>query len=285
MDKPVYYSLNSMLAKTTMLVSVVLGATLSTARADTEVASSATGAASADGIYQLTLPKGRVLLDAFAQINLSDGGVFEPFSLSPDVWYGATDELTVGLVHSSLGTTGLIGGVGTSLCLSGTSGGCGSVYQNVGVGVRYGLKPMDKIAWAIDGGLYALDTDPFALAIKLGIAGRWQSGKLVVEAAPNLFLGLTERSDFNKETLYIPVTGLYPVAMADKLAVALQLGFVLPFESLGDNYAVPLSIGAHYDLNESLTLNLAFSLPRLVAGSAPSGFDARSLTLGGTYAF
>lgn len=266
-----------------MLVSVVLGATLSTARADTEVASSATGAASADGTYQLILPKGRVVLDAFVAMNLSSGAVFKPFSISPDVWYGATDEITVGLLHSAVGFTGFIGGVGTSLCLAGTENGCPSVYQNVGVGVRYGLKPMDKIAWALDGGLLALDTDPFALAVKLGVTARWQSDKLVVEAAPNLLIGATERSDLNAETLNLPVTGLYTVA--PKIAVAVQLGLVLPFEAIGDFYAVPLSIGAHYDLNESATLNLAFSLPKLVAGGAPSGFDSRSLTLGGTYAF
>jgi len=78
------------------------------------------------------------------------------------------------------------------------------------------------------------------------------------------------------------VTGLY--SLTPQLALALQLGVVLPLENLGDGYAIPLSIGGHYQATESLNLNLAISLPRLVA-KAPSGFDARTLTLGGTYAF
>jgi hypothetical protein len=64
-----------------------------------------------------------------------------------------------------------------------------------------------------------------------------------------------------------------------------QLGFILPFEGLGDNYAIPLSIGGSYHVNESLNVNGAFTLLKLIGGGSGAGFDGRSLTLGGTYAF
>lgn len=289
-----------MLYKTLTFVGVVLSATLATARADTpsdpEAPPTAATPVPAGGVDQLTLPRGQLLLDAFAEINLSSGAVFKPFSLSPDLWYGATDDITVGLVHSGLGASGFIGGVGDALCLTGTSGGCGKLYPGLGLDVRYKLK-IGNLAWAADGGLYARALDPFQLAIKLGIAGRWHSGQLAVEFLPNLFLGLTNRSPAapavmpgtmavavatNQEVLSVPVTGLY--SLTPQLALALQLGVVLPLENLGDGYAIPLSIGGHYQATDSLNLNLAFSLPRLVA-KAPSGFDVRTLTLGGTYAF
>jgi hypothetical protein len=64
-------------AKTSILVCVVLGASLSNARADepenpvTSPTAPATAPAPAgEGIDQMVLPKGRVLLDAFAEINL-----------------------------------------------------------------------------------------------------------------------------------------------------------------------------------------------------------------------
>ena len=87
----------------------------------------------------------------------------------------------------------------------------------------------------------------------------------------------------NGETLNIPVTGIYTVA--PKVAVALQLGLILPFEETGDTYAVPLSLGAHYTIDESIIANIAFSFPRLIGGGDGNGVDARVLTLGGTYAF
>lgn len=280
--------------KTFALTGAVLGATLSTAHADpeteTEAPPAATAAPSSD-VDRLTLPKSRVLLDAFFELSLSSDAVGKPFSITPDLWYGATDELTVGLVHSSRAATGFIGGVGDALCLAGESNGCADVYSGVGVDARYQLKT-GPLALAANGGLYIGSFDPFQLALKLGAVGRWSSGKLAIEFAPNLFIGLTERTpdavggvaaDTNEEVLNVPVTGLYSVA--PKISVALQLGVQLPFQNTGDTYAIPLSIGGHYLLNESLNLSLAFSLPQLAGGGDQTGFDARTLTLGGTYAF
>jgi hypothetical protein len=285
-----------MLAKTPTLVCAAIAALslAQVARANTqaETETEAAPAPAATGeAAQLTLPKGRLLLDAFLEINLSDGAVFKPFSLSPDVWYGATDDITVGLIHSAVGASGFIGGVGTSLCLAGTGGNCADVYPGFGVDVRYKLKN-GELAWAADAGLYVRDFSPFQLAIKLGAVGRWHKDKIAVELAPNLFFGVTNRdastdpmvvSVANQETLNLPVTALY--AINPKVSAALQTGLVLPFQATGDSYAVPLSLGGHYHLNESVNLNLALSFPALIGGGSQTGIDARTVTLGGTYAF
>src|SRR5512140_3465445 len=69
-----------MLYKTLTFVGVVLSATLATARADTasdpEAPPTPAASAPAGGVDQLTLPRGQLLLDAFAEINLSSGAVF-----------------------------------------------------------------------------------------------------------------------------------------------------------------------------------------------------------------
>jgi hypothetical protein len=283
-----------MFDKTSTFVCVVLGATLvslpAAAQSDTEPAA-ASSPASAEGVASVTLPKGRVLLDAFLEINLVSGAEFKPFSVSPDVWYGVTDEVTVGLVHSAVGTSGFLGGVGQSLCLAGTGGGCADVYHNFGVDARYKLKTGD-LAYAAEGGLYVASFDPeFTLAVKLGLVARWQQAKISVELSPNLFLGVTGRTvgegenevTVNGETLNLPITGLY--AVTPKISAALQLGAVVPFEKTGDTYQIPLSIGGHFQVNESINVNLAFSLPAVAGGGAATGFDNRSITLGGTYAF
>jgi hypothetical protein len=283
-----------MLAKTSTCMSVVLCMTLGAARAasaqETETEAVATTASTA-GTDQLTLPPSRLLLDAFVGINLSSDAVFKPFSISPDIWYGATEAITVGLVHSGVGASGFLGAPGTALCLTGASNGCADVYPGFGVDVRYKLKT-GAFAWAADGGLYVNAFDPFQLAIKLGAIGRWTSDKIAVELAPNLFFGLTNRSpepvmmvavEGNQEILNLPVTGLY--ALTPKASVALQTGVILPFQNTGDSYAIPLSIGGHFLAMPDLNVSLAFSLPKLVGGGDDAGVDARVLTLGGTYAF
>jgi hypothetical protein len=242
------------------------------------------------GPDQLTMPKGKLLVDAFVELNLSKDNAFKPVSISPDVWYGATDDLTLGLVHSSIGATGVIGGFGDALCITGSSNGCESVYPGVGIDARYRL----KAGWAVDGGVFVNDFDPFALAIKLGLVGRHRiSEKLAIEAQPNVFIGLTERDatadgmgtvtfEGNEEILSIPVTAAYLVA--PKVTLSGQLAFQTPFSEAGDNWSLGFSIGGRYRASDHLDLGLAFSLPRLAGGGDGTGADARSITLGVGYA-
>lgn len=286
-----------MLAKNTTIVGVVLGM-LFAARAhaqpdpdsETKPLDAAAASAGGEGGEQLTLQKGRLVVNAYLGIGLSDGAAFKPISLSPDVWYGVTDDITAGLVHSAVGTTGFIGGVGESLCLTGSGSLCPDLYRNVGLEARYKLK-MSSIAFAVDGGVYALQIqDPRLLDIKLGAVGRWHQGPLAIEASPSLFIGLTNRSvdvagvsvTTNPDILYLPGTALY--TLNPMITLAAQVGLVLPLENTGDAYAVPLSIGAFYRVTEQFNATAAFSLPRLIAASS-GGIDARSLTLGGSYAF
>jgi hypothetical protein len=289
-----------MLAKNTTITGVVLGM-LFAARAhaqpdpdsETKPLDAAAAAAGGEGGEQLTLQKGSLVVNAYLAIGLYNGAAFKPISLSPDLWYGVTDDITAGVVHSAVGTTGFIGGAGSvglagqSLCLTGSSSGCPDLYSNVAVEGRYRLK-MSSIALAVDGGVvFQHVTSPLELGIKLGAIGRWHQGQIAVEASPNVFVAITDRSvngvTVNHDVLNLPGTVLY--TLNPTITLAAQSGLVLPLEDAGNAYAVPLSVGAFYKVNEQLDVTAAFSLPRLIASGSPSGIDARSLTLGGTYAF
>lgn len=241
----------------------------------------------------VTVPPKRLMLRALFELNLGKDNAGDPFGIAPDIYYGATDKLTLGLVHSSLGTTGLLGGVGSSLCLSGD--GCPDVYRNVGIDARYALKT-GSLELAANAGLFARSVDPFALALKLGAVGRYRStpaSKLAFEFSPAIFFGLTERGDdgdgtvvvaTNKEVLVVPVAAVYSITPA--FGLGLQLGLTLPFSDSGDLYALSLALGGSYQLNKQLSLDLAFALPAVAGGDAlETGADARSLTFGGSYAF
>jgi hypothetical protein len=228
---------------------------------------------------QLALPEGALVIDAFLEANLSKSQSFKPVSLSPDIWYGATDELTLGLVHSSVGATGFLGGVGDSLCLSGKSNGCAHFYQDVGLDARYRL----VAPFVIDAGLFVRNFDPFWLAAKVGVGGRWLFDKVTLEVNPSLFFGFTHRDPFNKDSFNLPITVSYEVM--DKLDLSLQSGAQLQLENTSDNYRVPASLAARYQFTPRLGAGLAFTLPYLIGPSAaPHGFDVRTLMLGGSYA-
>lgn len=232
---------------------------------------------------QLALPAHKLVINGFLEANLSKDAVFKPFSISPDVWYGVTDELTLGLVHSDVGATGFLGGVGDSLCVTGKSNGCTHVYPKVGADVRFRL----MAPLVLDAGLFVTNTsDPFQVAVKIGLDGRWRFARLSIEALPSLFFGLNKRSEGmgNKDWLSIPVTVSYEVV--DRLEISAQVGVQLQLEETGDNYRVPLALAARYQVTRELGLGLVLALPRLIAPSATlHGFDARTLMLGGSYAF
>ena len=267
-----------------LITMCVLGAALAEARADTLTAEDTAPA-------QVTLPKERFVLDVFVEINLSKDEAFKPFSISPDLWYGITDEITVGLIHSGNGELGFIGPVGTSLCLSGSDNGCPHVYDNIGGEVRYKLLE-GEYAVALDGGLFFDSFDPNVfLKLKVGAIGRWQKDRFAVEAAPAFLFGLTNRTvdigplsvTVNGDFLLLPITGMYTVA--PKTVLAVQTGFVIPFQNTGDTWQLPLSFGVHYLVIDRLNLTAAFTLLRLAGGSSADAFDGRSLTIGGSYAF
>jgi hypothetical protein len=244
---------------------------------------------------QMVLPAGKLFIQAFAEINLSKDAAFEPFSIAPDIWYGVTEVLTVGLIHSGRAATGFYGPVGNGLCLTGEEGGCGKFYNSVGLDARYHFYRSGGITLSAEGGLFARSLDPFQMAIKIGAVGRWQAGSLAVELAPSIFVGLTERepemgediviATNNKETLYLPATLLY--FLSPKLALAGQAGVVVPFDQAGDLWTLAVSLGAQYMATDKIMIDAAFSLPALVAGDAIAvdGADLRSLTLGVAYAF
>ncbi|HWU90673.1 MAG TPA: hypothetical protein VN253_25580 [Kofleriaceae bacterium] len=238
---------------------------------------------------RVVLPAKRLYARASLELDLSTGTAFDPVSLAPDVFYGVTSAFTVGLVHSSLGGTGLIGQTGSSLCFTGA---CDGVYHNFGLDGRYQFTT-GKISAAASFGLYAKDLSPFTLSAKLGVVGRWRpkpASKLAVDFAPSLFIGITQRDPAvvgaagNTEVFALPVTAVY--AVKPRISVMAQTGLFLPFETAGDGFFVPLSLGGSYAVNKQISVEAAFSLLHLLGGSAiPTGIDARSFTIGGGYAF
>lgn len=229
---------------------------------------------------RMTLPEGRLLLQASIPISLSTDAVFKPVSLSPDVWYGLTDDLSLGLAHSSAGAGGFYGGAGTSLCLVGADNGCGDVYSNAALLARFSLLDAG-VGLAAQGGLVIGSLDPLFLGVQLGVAGRWEMAPIAVVFQPSITIGVTERDAGNTETLALPVAAMFDAT--PELAIGLQTGVSFAFEDIGSTWVVPVSLGGRYAIMPGVWAELVFSLPIVVTGADPSpgAFDTRVITLGG----
>lgn len=236
---------------------------------------------------RMTLPKGRLLVQGFLETNLSTDAAFKPVSLAPDVWYGLTDDLSIGLAHSSNAIGGFYGGVGSSLCLAGDENGCDGFYRNVGLLGRYSLVDTG-LALAVNGGLLISDLDPFKFGIQLGAVGRWEYNPIAVVFQPSIYVGLTAREgdaatgvSGNGELITLPVAALYDVS--PELAVGLQTGVTLGLDDVASQWTLFLSLGGRYVVTPGIWVDLAFSLPAVATGAenGPGAFDTRVLTLGG----
>ena len=226
----------------------------------------------------MTAPKGSLVVMAHVDINLSKDSAFEPVSLAPDIWYGATEKFSVGLTHSGLASDGFWGGAGAGLCLTGDDKGCGNTLSNTGLQARYDLSStMDGLAF--EGGFIVRDFDPFVLGGKVGAVLAKDLGSVQLAVSPNLQFGLTERDLGNKELLNIPVSIMY--GLSDTIVIGGQTGISLPFSDAGELWRLPVSIVGQALLSEKYYAFGAFSLVALAGGdSLPDAFDSRVLTLG-----
>lgn len=235
----------------------------------------------------LILPEGTFLLTGGVLISLNND-FFQPFSLNPDVWYGLMPKLMVGLVHSPQAYTGFYAGSGLGLCLTGESGGCADVYGNPGLVGRYEIMTGD-IDLVADGGLMFFSLADATVALKLGVLGRWVSGKIAVYLNPNLFIGLTDRSvdlmgvsiPINSERLHIPIGATY--AVDDKITAGAQTGIAGFLDGFSDNWAGILALAGWYKLSAQLKAGVVFSFDNLYGNGG--GFDDLSLQLTGGMTF
>ncbi|MGE0868550.1 MAG: hypothetical protein AB7P03_08310 [Kofleriaceae bacterium] len=239
---------------------------------------------------QVTLPAGTSQIDVAVAANLTEGQTFAPLSIAPDVWYGATDALTLGIIYSSHAATGFMGGAGEALCVTGKAKGCASVMPNAGLDLRYGLAS-GSFAVAAEGAVLLRAFDPMTFAAKLGAVMRLRTEKLIVEVSPNIAVGINRRepamegsASGNADVANLPVTFLVP--FGSTFAVSAQTGVIVPFKGAGKNYAIPASVGAHVSPTAGVLLNATLSIPAATGGTVTStGFDNRTLTIGGSYAF
>jgi len=240
----------------------------------------------------LVMSKGMIQIHLDAIANLSSGGAFKPFALAPDIYYGITDRITVGLIHT------------IGLCLTGTDGGCRAIYDDVGLQGRFLVTRTYNLELAGVASFEAVTIDPFALGLRLGVAFKYKMGRLAFFLDPNFKIGLTHRDAepgsmmpmTNKETLAIPLRVSFQAT--NRLAVYARTGLTggglsidpnpgIALDNFGDTWAIPLGIGTQFGITTRFDIGLEFMLPTLVwpgrGDTDPGAFDIRSLILFADY--
>ena len=204
----------------------------------------------------LTLPSGTFELTLPVTVNLSQDLVGKPVSIGPSLFYGITQDVTIGIYHP------------VGLCLTGESNGCAKVYDDVGAAALVSL---------YRGGNYQLIgqarlefdrlSDPIFLQGQVGLGAKATFGPAALAAQAVFGFGITNRDQGNvKQLVAIELDPqleiVHGLAIEGRIAF---IGFVgddaRPF---GDTYAIPVGIGVEVTPIHNLDIGVRLEFPNLL---------------------
>lgn len=188
----------------------------------------------------LTLAGGMVELrgDTFIA-DLSSGNAFGRLSLAPDIYYGVSPMLSVGITH------------GLGICLDG----CASTYNDVGLDARYGFMRGGSFQVAVHGGLLMPSLDPFDIGVNAGLQARVRAGKVAVVVDPTVGFIIADR---DRAADFLSVPAQLQLQVQPQTMIALVSGIVGPLDGFGDGMMIPAGIDAVLAANNRLDFGAGF---------------------------
>jgi hypothetical protein len=186
----------------------------------------------------LVLARGELRVRGTVAINLGARIAFEPVSLAPDAWWGATDRLTVGVVTSAAALSRVEPGGG--LCLTGSAHGCPRLYDNVALDGLWSWR-RGALAIAARTRLALRAFSPAKPSLRPGALIRWRRGAVALEADPHLQLGLAHRDQGNRDQLAVPLWLRFQLGC--RAAGWVQTGVRGELAGFSEKYEIPLAVG------------------------------------------
>jgi hypothetical protein len=209
----------------------------------------------------IVLPRGTFAADLTVEVNLAYSYKAAPLSLAPDVWWGATDTLTVGLVHSNASLDRFQ--PGASVCVRTDDVlYCDSPYHGSGVDARYRLVGRGAFELAPRARVLVRDVDPFKPAVTIGAVGKWTRGRYAITFDPYLQLGVANQERGNRAQLWLPVElALQPTC---RWQLALSTGWNSALAGLDDGWHVPLAFSTRVRASEHIDVGATLGFASLL---------------------
>jgi hypothetical protein len=230
----------------------------------------------------VTLREGVIAAHLAIEMSLSNGGVLEPASVAPDLSYGVTDNLQIGVIHSGSALTGFRGSAGWGICLKGTQSmtelACHTRYTAGGVETLYNIG-RGSAALALNAGLIWSAFEPtIHTDLKLGFKLKMSEGKMFAWISPNVWLALDDRYDRivkHEHLLFVPISVW--IKPASSLALGVASGVKGPLENFGDRLSIPIGALVQYAFDSHVSVGASLVFGKILAGNdvMDPGVDAR----------
>jgi hypothetical protein len=231
---------------------------------------------------RLVLDRDHAAAQVFVKINMSKSLEGEPTTITPDLYYGVTDYLTLGVVHTTPLGWQTAGVVPSAFCVTGKDHGCPKVYNNLGLDALGLILPGPlEIAGHLRFNFWGFD--PFRIDLVAGFVSKLRMTWASIVLYPSFQIGLNKRNELggptpsgNKDVVYIP--GEIIVQITPLLAVLGQAAIYGQVQTFKSNYRIPLGVAGLMTISPMLDVGLRWAWDN-VGHTAPgvSRNDERSL--------
>ncbi|MFA6033436.1 MAG: hypothetical protein WC889_11100 [Myxococcota bacterium] len=214
----------------------------------------------------LTNPKGMFELRGnTVQVNLSKDAEGKPVSLAPAIFYGITDEFTIGI------TTPVNG-----LCLTGDDGGCTHVFNDIAVDFQYYAISKGSYLLVPHGGVSFSSFQPARSEFNLAVLNFIQfNAWLALFIEPSVSVGLNDRTAAHPDSVNIPFLLGFQVIPKVFLFAATGIGGSL--YNFSNGYVVPVSAGGWYSFTNRIDVGAEFQFTNLTPHDGSGSVDGRKL--------
>jgi hypothetical protein len=178
-----------------------------------------------------------------------------PWSLAPDLFYGLTDELTLGVAHSARALWLVDSGGG--LCLA--DDGCAATYDDLTVDARYAFLRREGMSVAAHLRFVNHSFDPWKPSLRAGAVARWTWGRFAVLSDPELQIGLDHRDLGNRDWLRWP--WMLAVQPMQRVRLALRTGIEGELATFGDSFVIAMALDLTVRVRPNLDASVMYGYP------------------------
>ena len=186
----------------------------------------------------LVLAPGEVEGALSIETNLSINAHWNPTSIAPDLWYGVTDRLTVGVVTSTAALS-LVDKSG-GWCFRGPDHGCADALVDLALEGRWSLLE-GPLAAAVRVRVVSRRFAPWLPSLRLATRGRWRRGRFAITAEPQVQIGLAHTELGNRARVDLPIW--LSVQPTCRWELFLHSGPGAELAIYHDAWAAPLALG------------------------------------------
>ena len=194
------------------------------------------------------LGRGEIYARLVTEVDLGRSKHARPLSYAPDVWFGLTNALTLGVIHSNTSVDRI--DAGSSFCVRERASSCSGIYRGSGIDVR--LKWTPHVAWHARALLR--DIDPVKPAVTVGALLRWTRGRYLLESDPYLRVGLGNREAGNRDALVVPIW--IGRRLGDRVELAIHTGIDGDLAVWRDGWHIPIGVRIEFTPARAIALGI-----------------------------